>query len=47
MAEINTKMNYDEEEDILLLSKERKVKASIYLRDFIIDILVHLSITLN
>ena len=38
MAEINTKMNYDEEEDILLLSKERKVKASIDLGDFIIDI---------
>jgi len=31
-------MNYDEEEDILLLSRERKVKASIDLGDFIIDV---------
>ena len=38
MAEINTKMNYDEEEDILMLSKGRKVKASIDLGDFIIDV---------
>ncbi len=38
MAEINTKMNYDPEEDILLLSKERKVKASIDLGDCIIDV---------
>lgn len=38
MAKINTKMNYDLEEDILSLSKNRKVKASIDVGDFIIDI---------
>ena len=38
MAEVNTKMIYDEEEDILSLSKNRKVKASIDLGDFIIDV---------
>ena len=38
MAEVNTKMNYDLEEDILHLSKERKIKASIDLGDFIIDV---------
>lgn len=38
MAESNTKMNYDEEEDILSLSMERKIKASIDIGDFIIDI---------
>lgn len=38
MAEVNTTMNYDEEEDILLLSRGRKVKASIDVGDFIIDV---------
>lgn len=38
MAEVDTKMNYDEEEDILVLSKTRKIKASIDLEDFVIDI---------
>jgi len=32
------KISYDEEEDILFLSKQRKVKASIEIGDFIIDI---------
>lgn len=38
MAKGDTKMIYDEEEDILSLSKNRKVKASIDIGDFIIDI---------
>jgi uncharacterized protein YuzE len=38
MAKVNTKISYDEEEDILLLSKGRKVKASIDIDDFIIDV---------
>jgi len=38
MAKVNTKMIYDEEEDILFLSKSRKVKASIDIGDFVIDI---------
>lgn len=38
MAKINTKIIYDEEEDILFLSKGRKVKASIDVGDFIIDV---------
>ncbi len=38
MAEVNTKINYDEEEDILVLSRGRKVKASIDIGDFIIDV---------
>ena len=38
MAKINKKMIYDEEEDILFLSKGRKVKASIDIGDFILDI---------
>jgi len=38
MAEVNTKMNYDKDEDILFLSKGRKVKASIDIGDFIIDV---------
>ncbi len=38
MAEVNTKMNYDEEEDILVLSKSRKIKASLDLGDFVIDV---------
>jgi uncharacterized protein YuzE len=38
MAKINTKINYDEGEDILSLSKSRKIKASIDVGDFIIDI---------
>ena len=38
MAKGNTKIIYDEEEDILFLSKGRKVKASIDVGDFIIDV---------
>ena len=38
MAKENTKMIYDEEEDILFLSKGRKVKASIDIGDFVIDV---------
>jgi len=38
MAKVNTKMIYDEEEDILFLSKQRKVKASIDIGDFVIDV---------
>jgi uncharacterized protein YuzE len=38
MAKINTKMSYDEEEDILVLSKGKKVKASIDIGDFVIDV---------
>lgn len=38
MAKVNTKMTYDEEEDILFLSKSRKVKASIDIGDFVIDV---------
>jgi uncharacterized protein YuzE len=38
MAEGDTKIIYDAEEDILLLSKIRKVKASISIGDFIIDV---------
>jgi uncharacterized protein YuzE len=38
MAKVNTKIIYDKEEDILFLSKERKVQASIDIGDFIIDV---------
>ena len=38
MAKSNTKIDYDKEEDILFLSKGRKVKASIDIGDFIIDV---------
>ena len=38
MAKENTKINYNEEEDILSLSKGRKIRASIDVGDFIIDI---------
>lgn len=38
MAKINTKIVYDSEEDILFLSKDKKVKASIDIGDFIIDV---------
>ncbi|HLC65182.1 MAG TPA: DUF2283 domain-containing protein [Candidatus Nanoarchaeia archaeon] len=38
MAKINTKIIYDEEEDILFLSKGRKVRSSIDVGDFIIDV---------
>ena len=38
MAKRNTKIVYDDEEDILFLSKGRKVKASIDIGDFIIDV---------
>jgi len=38
MAEVNTKMSYNLEEDILVLSKNRKIKASIDLGDFVIDV---------
>src|SRR3989344_8924443 len=38
MAEINTKIRYDLEEDILTISKEKKAKASIDIGDFVIDI---------
>jgi len=38
MAESNTKMNYDSDEDILSLSRGRKVKASIEIGDFVIDV---------
>jgi len=38
MAKVNKKIIYDEEEDILFLSKGRKVKASIDIGDFIIDV---------
>ena len=38
MAKSNTKIVYDEEEDILFLSKSRKVKASIDVGDFVIDV---------
>jgi len=38
MAKVNTKIVYEEEEDILFLSKPRKVKASIDIGEFIIDI---------
>tara|TARA_Y100000310_G_C20668093_1_gene808735 strand:+ start:1310 stop:1657 length:348 start_codon:yes stop_codon:yes gene_type:complete len=38
MAEVNTKMMYDEEEDILSLSRGREIKASVDIGDFIIDI---------
>jgi len=38
MAKVNTKIVYDKEEDILFLSKGRKVKASIDIGDFIIDV---------
>ncbi len=41
MAKINTKIIYDFEENILFLSKGRKVKASIDIGDFIIDIDMH------
>lgn len=38
MAKTDTKIIYDEEEDILFLSKNRKVKASIDIGDFVIDV---------
>ena len=38
MAEVNTEMKYDEEEDILSLSRGREVKASIDIGDFVIDV---------
>jgi uncharacterized protein YuzE len=38
MAKINTKIIYDNEEDILFLSKKRTVRASINIGDFIVDI---------
>lgn len=38
MAKSNTKIVYDGEEDILFLSKEKKVKASIEIGDFVIDV---------
>ena len=38
MAKSNTKLNYMEEDDILSLSKGMKVKASIEIGDFIIDV---------
>ncbi len=38
MAKKNTKIIYDEEEDILTLNKSRSVKASIDIGDFIIDV---------
>ncbi|MBU0628491.1 MAG: DUF2283 domain-containing protein [Nanoarchaeota archaeon] len=38
MAKADTKIIYDEEEDILSLSRSRKIKASIDIGDFIIDI---------
>lgn len=38
MATVNTKMNYDLEEDILVLSKGRTIKASIDFGDFVIDV---------
>jgi len=38
MAKSNTKMMYDSEEDILSLSKGIKVKASIDIGDFVIDV---------
>jgi uncharacterized protein YuzE len=38
MATKNAKMSYDSEEDILSLSKGIKVKASIDIGDFIIDV---------
>ncbi|MAE42987.1 hypothetical protein CMO93_04395 [Candidatus Woesearchaeota archaeon] len=38
MAKVNTKIDYDKEEDTLFLSKGRKVKASIDIGDFIIDV---------
>jgi len=38
MAKSNTKIIYDDEEDILFLSKGKKVKASINIGDFVIDI---------
>src|SRR3989338_780496 len=39
MAKSNTEIIYDEEEDILFLSKKgKKVKASIDIGDFIIDV---------
>ena len=38
MAKTDTKIIYDKEEDILSLSRSRKIKASIDIGDFIIDI---------
>ena len=38
MAKVDTKIIYDEEEDTLFLSKSRKVKASIDIGDFVIDV---------
>ncbi len=38
MAKVNTIIDYDEEGDVLYLSKGKKVKASIDIGDFIIDI---------
>jgi uncharacterized protein YuzE len=38
MAKINTKIDYNKEEDIFYLSKQRSSRASIEVGDFIIDI---------
>lgn len=38
MAKGNSKIVYDKEEDILFLSRERKIQASIEIGDFIIDV---------
>ncbi len=38
MAKGNSKISYDLEEDILSLSRERKIQASIEIGDFIIDV---------
>lgn len=38
MAKINTKIDYNKEEDIFYLSKQRSSRASIEIGDFIIDI---------
>lgn len=38
MAKVSTKMIYDKDEDILFLSKGRKIKASIDIGDFVIDV---------
>jgi len=38
MAKVNTIIDYDKEEDVLYLSKGKKVKASIDIGDFIIDV---------
>lgn len=38
MAKNNTKIDYDDEDDILFIAKARKVKSSVDIGDFIIDI---------